>query len=731
MDLFESLIMFVHERFVLDTTGENEIRRIQPQFGFDGFGEFCYMRTYSRLIRDQNGVAVKQENWHDTCIRVINGTMSIRKDHYARNRIKWDETYWQRYAAGMGVSLARMEWLPPGRGLWAMGSQHVYERGAMPLINCAYTDINKDWVDDLCWGMDCLMCGVGVGFGPKRNGLKLKTPIVKSHYVIPDTREGWVESVRLLLTGFRDGTSLPTFDYSKIRPKGAPIVTFGGIASGPAPLIRLHELIIQRCNMYIDGQLDEVCLKADLANMIGVCVVSGNVRRGAEILCGDAEDEVFVKLKDYKAYPDRAEWGWMSNNSLILSKPEHFELMGDIAYANIRGCDVGFINRMNMPYGRIGKDDGLREDKAVAFNPCGEQPLEHREVCTLAETCPTRCISADRWLLACEYATCYASTVTLLPTHQPSTNAVILRNRRIGVSIIDFTGWKEEEELSVVIRHLRDGYKRVRETNRFLAEEAGIPESIRVTTVKPGGTVPKLPGKSPGASHPTSTYTLRRANVGKGTALERFLIENRVPHEDSVYTPDTTVFEFPIVQGPAAPAGEISIWEQAFNVVLLQREWSDNAVSNTLYFRPQYELIADVSYEVALEVYGYDPGKAYFFRDGMPDIGDNRYVKPYAPGRVYVYTRNADHEEDQLSAVLAHIAPLVKSISLLPHSDKGIFAQMPEEGLSRDEFLKRKEAMPVIDWSTYFGSDGEDERFCTGEKCELTVVPEQLVMPGN
>ena len=187
--------MYVNERFELvDTT----YRSVIPNWGYGAFSEFIYYSNYSRRLMIDD-VDYGQETWPDTIERVINGVMSIRKDWYIRNHIKFDNPYWQDYAARMAVSLAKMEWSPPGRGLWAMGTDLIYERGSMALYNCAWTNVGSEWIDDLCWLMDCLMHGVGVGFGPIRTGLKLYEPSTVSHYQIPDTREGWVASVRLRL----------------------------------------------------------------------------------------------------------------------------------------------------------------------------------------------------------------------------------------------------------------------------------------------------------------------------------------------------------------------------------------------------------------------------------------------------------------------------------------------------------------------------------------------------
>ena len=642
----------------------NPNKSIPVIFGWpeSGFGEMIYYKHYSRLIRDELGFPIGQENWYDTCERVINGVFTIRKDWYLRNHIKWDEERWQHYAHKMYESMVRMEWLPPGRGLWAMGADFIYERGSMALFNCAYTQLRNE--NDFAWLMDCLMHGVGVGFTPTREGLKLYDPTFTFTFNVPDTREGWVELIYRTLYAFARGTGLPKPDVSDIRPKGSPIKTFGGTASGPGPLLELYNKIIDLSYRYIRGEIDEVVYKTDIANLIGVCVVSGNVRRSAEICIGDIDDPVFMDLKDYNKYPERAGWGWMSNNSVRLSKDSDFESLDLIALANTKGYDVGYINMRNLPYGRLNnRRDDCRRDNAIGFNPCGEIPLEHREICNLAETLPTRCPDEEAWFCACEFATFYCSTVNLLPTHQPSTNSVINRNRRIGVSIVDYTGWKEYTNVATITRNLRHGYHRIKSFNASLADEAGIPPSIRLTTVKPGGTVPKLAGRTSGASHPTFRYIIRRVTFGEHQPIFKYLKDAGIPYEKSVYTDNSYVFEFPLALGPASPATEISIWEQAMNVVLLQREWADNAVSNTLYFHPD--------------------------------------------------------EASELESVLSAIAPLTKSVSLLQHTQQGMFKQMPEEGITQDEYRKRLEKIPEIDWSQFYGGDGEDEKYCTGDSCEV------------
>ena len=724
--------MYVKERFKLRPAIRAALHAIDPQFGYNGFGEYVYYSKYSRRILDDEGNSIGQEKWGDTVCRVVEGTLSIRKEHYARNRILWDDHYWQEYALRFGRSLARMEWLPPGRGLWAMGSPAVYERGAMPLYNCAYTTVGTQygWVDDLCWIMDSLMNGVGVGFGVNPDcEMELVEPGRSGVYHIPDTREGWVESLRLILEAFQGYHDLPEFDVSLIRPKGSYIKTFGGIASGPAPLQQLHEKVIELCTRYVnDYMYEKSAFQCDLVNLIGVCVVSGNVRRSAEIALASFDDDVFRGLKDYVKNEYRENWGWMSNNSVRLIEDRHFEDMDILALANTMGHDLGYLNMQTFPLGRLGKDDGLKWDEAVGINPCGEIPLEDREVCNLSETLPTRCVDAERWYEACEFACFYSSTVALLPTHQPATNAVVNRNRRIGIGIIDFTGWKHDEGVAKVTKYLREGYRRIRAENTRLASEAGVPESIRVTTIKPGGTVPKLPGKTSGVGHPTFRHTLRRVRAGLHEPAAQVMLAAGVPHEPEHYDPKNTIcFEFPIEQGPAKPSTEVSVWEQAMNVVLLQREWADNAVSNTIYFQPKwveekrtYEKPEGHHWDLLQQGLDKCPDQRYFSLVHVEDGPKWQYWHDRKTSQWRLYQYNPNHEEDMLEAVLAAVAPVTKSISLLPHSMKGIFPQMPEEGITQEEYEKRLAAMPRIDWSVFVG-DGQDEKFCSGPSCELPV----------
>jgi ribonucleoside-triphosphate reductase len=345
----------------------------------------------------------------------------------------------------------------------------------------------------------------------------------------------------------------------------------------------------------------------------------------------------------------------------------------------------------------------------------------------VAETLPTMCTSVEEWLEACRHATLYTSTVSLLPTHQPSTNRVVARNRRIGVSIIDFSGWKHINGVHKITRYMRDGYKEVRKTNTWANQEAGIPLAIRVTTIKPGGTTPKLPGRTPGIGNPTFDYTLRRVRVAKNSPVHTILADAGIPYEGDLVDRYTDVFEYPILQGPAPPAEDITLWEQAMTLILVQREWADNAVSNTLYFRPMWQLIEVVNSEFhkQLESYiGITNVSSIFMREMKEFIVPERYrivikYKNGLPSKVSIYEFDPRHEERDIEPVLSMIAPHTKSVTMLPHSPKGAYHQMPEEGITETEYHHRRSRISTIDWSKLSGSDGIDERYCSGPVCEI------------
>lgn len=666
------------QRFVLSDSTKEEIKKGTPKFGFNGLGEVVFRRTYSR----------NNESWHDVVIRVMEGVMSIRKEHYKRNSLRWVDEDWQPFARDMSLSLFKMEWLPPGRGLWMMGTDFVYERGSMALNNCSATDTKYDFVHSAEWTMDGLMNGVGVGFSTNWRGHASAPDKTDSEvFVISDSREGWVESLIKLMCAYIDSprygkNKFPIFDYSEIRPAGLPIKGFGGQSSGSDPLKKMH--------IRIEGYLDNFCqgflrvdenttkpyshtrLVADVFNAIGACVVAGNVRRSAEICLGDVNDDDFVNLKNYEMNPERGEIGWMSNNSVMLTADngyDDFSYIPDMAKRIRDNGEPGMINHYNMQkYGRYGKES---HDDATLVNPCGEICLENFELCNLSEVFPPRCDNLELFEKALTYATFYASAVSLLPTHRPETNAVIAKNRRIGVSISGIAQWASGEvndqwgimNYTKITKFLRKAYSIVKQENVRLAKMAGVPASIRVTTVKPSGSISLLAGATPGVHYPVSRYAIRRVRIGADSPLVPSLKSAGIPNEPDTYSDNTLVFEFAIDHGDVRPCEKVSPWEQFSIVAMLQRCYADNCVSATVYFDKE--------------------------KDG-----------------------------DDVEKMLAMFIPILKSVSMLPHSGHG-YAQAPYEPIEKDEYERRRNAYVLPDFNKVEGNVPVGSKFCSGDQCEL------------
>jgi hypothetical protein len=252
----------------------------RPPFGFNGLGELVYLRTYSRLKDDGT-----QESWHETVERVVNGTYTMQKRWILAHSLGWSERKAQASAQEMYDRMWHMKFLPPGRGLWAMGSPLTEEKGIYAaLFNCGFVStatIDKDIANPFTFLMDASMLGVGVGFDTKGAGkVLISRPAGELEtFVVPDSREGWVDSLRVLIESYLIPDKAPVaFDYSKVRPAGEAIKGFGGVASGPEPLRSMHEQIRAVLEPSA-GSLITVTNIVDIMNLIGTCVVAGNVRR--------------------------------------------------------------------------------------------------------------------------------------------------------------------------------------------------------------------------------------------------------------------------------------------------------------------------------------------------------------------------------------------------------------------------------------------------------------------
>ena len=635
-------------------------------------GEITFIRTYSRL--KEGGT---KETWADTCERVINGMYSIQKDHAKSQRLPWSDAKAQASAKEAFDRMFEFKWTPPGRGLWMMGTPLVnVQKNSAALQNCSF--VSTDAMTKLnpakpfAFLMEASMLGVGVGFDTKGadKDFTIYDPQPDSDpIVIPDTREGWVESTTTVINSYlTSDKKKPVFDYSQIRPAGTPIKTFGGTAAGADPLIRLHKHI----ESIFSGRAGEKLTVrdiADLGNLIGVCVVSGNVRRSAELLMGKIDDEVFLNLKNYDKYPERIGHGWMSNNSVEVSVGQD---LSPIIDGIARNGEPGVIwMDVTRQYGRLSDPINNKDWRAAGYNPCAEQSLESMECCTLVETYIGRHETLEDFKRTLKFAYLYAKTVTLLPTHWEETNAIMQRNRRIGTSISGVANFADTRGLPTLRKWMDEGYATVTNYDKSYSEWLGIRESIKTTTIKPSGTVSILAGESPGVHWtPGGRHFLRTIRFANNDPMLPLFKMANYRVEPEVHSPDTTsVVYFPIEAQAVRSEKEVSIYEKMALAATAQRYWSDNSVSVTVSFDPKTEAEAI--------------GTALHMYDGQ-----------------------------------------LKTVSFLAMDD-GAYPQMPYTRSNAEEYEEGRMTLFPIDLSGVYAGmafDAVGEAYCTTDACEVKMI---------
>ncbi|MBD3197031.1 MAG: hypothetical protein GF317_18400 [Candidatus Lokiarchaeota archaeon] len=946
--------------FKLDENFLNQFRLKQPDWG--PLGHFTYKRTYARIVEKENR---KEEFW-ETIRRVVEGCYSIQKEHCIRLSLPWDDEKAQKSAQKMFEKIWNFKMCPPGRGLWMMGTEFIARHGSMALNNCGFAstkDIDLKFSKAFEFVMDALMLGVGVGFDTKGAGkIAIKQPMEGYYeFKIPDSREGWVEALKLMLEAYFLGKRVPKFDYSEIRPAGEPIRGFGGIASGPEPLKEMLKDISLILKERIGEPITSVDI-VDIMNLIGRCVVAGNVRRSAEIALGDPTDFEFVTCKQdkEKLYSHR----WASNNSVFAkkgldysfiadqiilngepgvfwlenaraysrmkNKPDYrdkkaagvnpcitgdtlialadgrnaipieqlakegrdvpvyckddngithirmmrnpritgynkeifevllddgskikctgnhkfilrdgkkkaakslqsgdslllstkwqttwSEIMGEnkekkskywmtndgnknifehtLIYQELTGDSIpgGYVlhhkdkNSLNritqnrhknlirkmieifekmvneniiiptkteylqelrnhgindfrtagLPYSyqkflnmiskkynmnKINsrktpkkkyrsKTADMLKDKGLCFNHkvvsvrplgksnvyngtvdefhnygivlnkketysgrpklemiytmnCGEQTLESFELCCLVETFPSRHESYEEFEETLKYAYLYAKSVTLVNTHWKETNAVMLKNRRMGISQTGIVEAFVKHGRTKLLNWCDNGYKYLKNLDAQYSDWLCIPKSIKLTTVKPSGTVSLLPGVPSGIHYPHSKYYIRRIRVSKNSDLVVPVKKAGYYIEDDKYSDNSYVIEFPVKEEYFDRSkNDVSIWEQAENAAAYQKYWSDNQVSITVTFTPD--------------------------------------------------------EADQIRYVLECYEDKLKSISFLPIKEHG-YEQAPYEEISKEKYEEMTSKLKPLNLSTT-SDRAIGEKFCDSDKCEV------------
>lgn len=544
---------------------------------FSNLSTVVTKRTYARRIND------RLENFQpDMVERVIGG--NVRGHNVSEQEIQRLRYFLSERKAG-----------PGGRGWWCSGSSAQDRFGGAGLVNCWFF-VCDDWMNFVI-SQDLLMLGGGVGLSVERQFVdklpKVKRGVVITHkptkdadFIVPDSREGWDELTRRTLEAFF--VTGKGFSYSTvcIRPHGEPINGFGGVASGPRPLIRLIEKL---CALFIsrEGLKLRPIDAADVLCCIGEMVVAGNVRRSAIIIIGDAWDRDYLKAKRWDLGPiptQRAQ----ANFSVVADDPEN-DLRPLFWQTYEHGEPFGIVNRHNIQtYGRMGEE---LKDTAVGVNPCAEACLESDEPCNLQETNLGALNGADEFEEAARLMTRWGLRVTMEKYHWPRVAKVIEKNRRVGTGITGCVDGPDLFRPDVLDRV----FHAVCAENVAYAKERGINPSIRRTLAKPSGTQAKfMDAFGEGIHAPLSRYFIQRIRIASIDPLIPRLqaaghYMEPVERFDGSLDPDTQVVDFYVEVPRHIPVVDEGwdTWKQLDALLMTQRHWADQAVSVTVYYQPE------------------------------------------------------------------------------------------------------------------------------------------------
>ena len=625
------------------------------------YQNFIALSRYARWKDDEQ----RRENWGETVDRYFDYMSNHLKKNYSYTITKALKDKLTEQIMSLGT-------MPSMRALMTAGP--ALDRCHVGGYNCSYIPVDSPRSFDEC--MYILMCGTGVGFSVERECVD-KLPVVNEHFEksstiikVADSRPGWARALRELISLLYAG-QIPTWDVSEVRPAGARLKTFGGRASGPAPLEELFRFCIQKFEGAKGRRLFPIECH-DLMCKIGEVVVVGGVRRSALISLSNLGDDQMRHAKSGQWWENEGQRALANNSVAFKGKPEMGTFMREwTSLYESKSGERGIFNRRAAK--EKASENGRRDiDHEFGCNPCSEIILRPYQFCNLTEVV---CRATDDLASLTEKV----RMATILGTFQSTlTNFKYLRKiwkdnteeeRLLGVSltgILDTNIWTEE-----ILTMLREVAV---ETNKKMAKDLGIPQSTAITCVKPSGTVSQLVDSASGIHARHNDYYIRTVRGDNKDPLTQFMKQSGIPSEPCVMKPDsTTVFSFPMKspQG-AVTRTQMSAIEQLEYWLMFQRHWCEHKPSVTVSVK----------------------------EDEWMDVG------------AWVY-KNFDE---------------VSGISFLPFSDH-TYAQAPYQDIDEAKYYALSHEMPdSIDWSKLADFEKEDttsggrELACTADACEMVDI---------
>lgn len=629
----------------------------------DLYQQYIHISRYSRW-RDDLG---RRETWPETVQRYIdffNLRTGTEFHHELNGRVR--------------EAILNLDVMPSMRALMTAGP--ALERENLAGFNCSYLAVNTK--RSFAEALYILMCGTGVGFSCERQEI-CKLPAIpdsltpsEDMIVVADSKGGWARAYHALLNFLWNG-AIPNVDYTRLRPSGSRLKTFGGRASGPAPLRKLFTFTIDTFANARGRKLTSIEVH-DLMCMIGEIVVVGGVRRSALISLSNLSDQ---RMRDAKAgqwwdsNPQRA----LSNNSVAYTEKPSAEIFMEewLSLVKSKSGERGIFNRVaaTTQASRWGRRPA---DMSYGCNPCSEIILRDKQLCNLSEVIIREHDTLDTLKEKVEIATILGTlqaTLTSFGFVSESWSRNTREEALLGVSLTGImdnelmAGFSGPETLTSTLNALRD---HAREVNKLWADRLGIQPSAAITCVKPSGTVSQLCNTASGIHPRHNRQYIRTVRVDKKDPLYEFMRDKGFVTDDDAMRPDSTaVVSFPI-RAPARSVvrDEISALQSLELWLLYQREWCEHKPSITVTVR----------------------------EDEWLDVG------------AWVY-----HHFDEVSG-----------ISFLPHTDH-TYQQAPYQDMTPAEFENwiAEHPTPTINWRELADIENTDNTVgmqtlaCSGGACEI------------
>ena len=621
------------------------------------YQSFIATSRYARWIESEN----RRENWRETVERFITNVVKGKVDVRTEDDILF--------------AMLNLEVMPSMRSVMTAGPALARDNTAG--YNCAYMPV--DDVKSFDEAMFILLCGTGVGFSVERQYINKLPDIPELLFVsddvitVHDSKEGWAKALRKLIALLYAG-EIPTWDVSKVRPAGAKLKTFGGRASGPAPLVELFKYVVSKFSDAKGRKLSSIEVH-DIMCKIGEVVVVGGVRRSAMISLSNLSDDRMRNAKSGMWWEHQGQRALANNSVAYTEQPDMETFMREwLSLVESKSGERGIFSRIASRK-QAAKNGRRNIDHEFGTNPCSEILLRPNQFCNLSEVVVRATDSIEDLERKVRLATIIGTVQSTL-TNFPYLRKIWTKNteeeRLLGVSL---TGILDNKLLTTANAGLEATLERLKDvaiaTNAEWAERLGIPVSTAISCVKPSGTVSQLVDSASGIHARHSAYYVRTVRGDNKDPLTQFMKDQGIPSEPCVMKPDsTTVFSFPQKSPEGAiTRNDMSAIEQLDFILTYQRHWTEHKVSCTV------------------------------------TVKENEWMEVGA----YVYKHF-----DEMSGV-----------SFLPHSDH-TYQQAPYQDCTRHEYEMLLSVMPdKIDWAklseyeTEDTSKGTSTFACSGGTCEI------------